>query len=753
MREWSFFFFACSSVFLSSSLLSVCLFFFKNIILFLQKKTVAPLSHQKSLSLSFSLLCFFSREHVLCASKQRERETFISVFFVFFFFCCSVLEKEIVIRLTPEEASFSTSTSSFSNARIYTKMMVDNNEGVSGENNNNNSSGGLGALDIKRTKELDSLLKLEDVYESQSECTRREEVLGELNEMLQDWIRTRSLSKGHPDESIRCNLYTFGSYRLGVHGPAADIDSLVIGPKHIDRAEDFFGFEEDDFEGSFYDYMRKHEGTEKIVAVPDAVVPELKTEFRGFEIDVAYCSLPGYSNVPLDLDVLSAKILHGLDDAGVKSLAGCRVADSLLKLVTNHSEYRIALRALRLWAARRGVYSNVVGFFGGVNLAILVARVCQLYPNASASMLVYSFFQIWDNWVWTTPVMLTSLDIAPKDQIPGLRHWDERVNKPERYQLMKIITPAYPAQNSTFNVSSSTLEVLKREFKRGKIVTGKVLIGEAKWTDVWSDVQFFAKYKTYLQLIITADNEEDFKKWEGWVGSRLKNLVQGVETFSEGAMMAHPGVKKFYDPEKDKEVHCNVFFGLFPNPSTTSGDAREKKKINLNPAIENFQMTVGNYIDRATGSVNWKPGMGVQIKLLRKKDIPSWALPEGGKYEESAFELVGVPGTQPAPPAENVNNNNNNNKRAREEEKEEIKEEVKEGKTEENGDKKEASSLPVPRLAPSVVQKEVEEEKDLLLDSINDNKESERTREEQQHGKVVKKMKVSFASVVRQGSK
>jgi hypothetical protein len=200
-------------------------------------------------------------------------------------------------------------------------------------------------------------------------------------------------------------------------------------------------------------------------------------------------------------------------------------------------------------------------------------------------------------------------------------------------------------------------------------------------------------------------------------------------------------------------VHCNVFFGLFPNPSTTGGDAREKKKINLNPAIENFQMTVGNYIDRATGSVNWKPGMGVQIKLLRKKDIPSWALPEGGKYEESAFELVGVPGTQPAPPAENVNNNNNNNKRAREEEKEEIKEEVKEGKTEENGDKKEASSLPVPRLAPSVVQKEVEEEKDLLLDSINDNKESERTREEQQHGKVVKKMKVSFASVVRQGSK
>ena len=33
---------------------------------------------------------------------------------------------------------------------------------------------GSNALDIKRTEELDSLLRLEDVYESASECTRRE---------------------------------------------------------------------------------------------------------------------------------------------------------------------------------------------------------------------------------------------------------------------------------------------------------------------------------------------------------------------------------------------------------------------------------------------------------------------------------------------------------------------------------------------------------------------------------------------------
>ena len=64
MRENGVFFF-CSSVFLSSSLLSVCSFL-KTSILFLQKKTVASLSHQKSLSLSFSLPLFlFERARAL----------------------------------------------------------------------------------------------------------------------------------------------------------------------------------------------------------------------------------------------------------------------------------------------------------------------------------------------------------------------------------------------------------------------------------------------------------------------------------------------------------------------------------------------------------------------------------------------------------------------------------------------------------------------------------------------------------------
>ena len=500
------------------------------------------------------------------------------------------------------------------------------------------------AMDLKLSAELEARLHYENVFEAPDECARREEVLGEINEALQQWVRDASAAKGIEDDlEPRCNLYTFGSYRLGVHGPAADIDTLCIGPRHLSRSEDFFGSEFANFAGSFYEVMKHHPGTDKIVAVPDAVVPELKLVFRGFEVDMAYASLPTFVSVPEDLDVCQTTILQNLDDASVKSLNGCRVADQLLRLVPNHDAFRIALRALRVWAKHRGVYSNVLGFFGGVNLAILVAKVCQLYPNAAPSMLVYSFFQLWDAWQWTTPVMLQPI----VDEGHGLRVWDERVNKSERFQLMKIIPPAYPAQNSTFNVTRSSLHVLRDEFKRGREACAKILLGEKKWPHLWEPVPFFSMYKHYLQVTIVALNADDFKKWEGWVHSRLRMLVQGVETCSGGALAAHPYPEKKRDPTRDEETHCVYYLGLGPSAPIPGQNAPAKGTLNLNGAVQQFQMLVTNWVNRADGSVVWQPGMEAHVKHMKRKDLPAHIVAEAAETVRKGSEAEGVPPNDP----------------------------------------------------------------------------------------------------------
>ncbi len=52
-----------------------------------------------------------------------------------------------------------------------------------------------------------------------------------------------------------------------------------------------------------------------------------------------------------------------------------------------------------LYCTGRGVYSNALGYLGGVSWAMLVARTCQLYPNAAASTVVQKFFFVFAKWL------------------------------------------------------------------------------------------------------------------------------------------------------------------------------------------------------------------------------------------------------------------------------------------------------------------------------------------------------------------
>lgn len=132
--------------------------------------------------------------------------------------------------------------------------------------------------DLLRTDDLKEALKPYNVFESEEELNHRMEILSKLNVLVKQWIRETSIARNMPPnvaDQVGGKIYTFGSYRLGVHHKGADIDALCVVPKHISR-QDYFT--------SFYDLLKEqHEVTELRVSKRE-ILPKLTVVIIYLEI-------------------------------------------------------------------------------------------------------------------------------------------------------------------------------------------------------------------------------------------------------------------------------------------------------------------------------------------------------------------------------------------------------------------------------------------------------------------------------------
>ncbi|KAJ3236758.1 polynucleotide adenylyltransferase [Chytriomyces hyalinus] len=463
---------------------------------------------------------------------------------------------------------------------------------------------------------IEQLLVKNGQTESTQIAMKRDNAIQSIRSLFSSFVQKHTSSLPHPSTG---SLRTFGSVCIGVSSDDSDVDAVCIAPNAVSRKM-FFTL--------FADELRASTEVSSLVTILEAFVPVITLVYDDIEIDLVFAQLH-LDTVLEDVDISNDNLLKNLDDRCVRSLNGPRVANEILRLVPNHAAYRTALRFVKYWAKQRGVYSNILGYLGGVAWAISVAKICQMHPTATADFILSEFFSTLMKWDWTYPMILKPIQEDPWNPVMSQIY-------PDTF-MMPIITPAYPSMCTTHNLSKSNFNLIMHEITRGATIVERISAGTGSWEQLVEPLSFRSLYEDYLQIVATSDSFEHQFVWSGWVESRIRQLSKRLETLPNVSLV---------------HICTQVYEKVIPQLPTTESPANHSDQSVTHPSslahssvfyiglqlAENFipargihpssvldvSRPIQEFIELVQSGTMFSPDiMGISVRHLNGADIPS----------------------------------------------------------------------------------------------------------------------------------
>lgn len=153
----------------------------------------------------------------------------------------------------------------------------------------------------------------------------------------------------------------------------------------------------------------------------------------------------------------------------------------LRKNIKNYPNFQVVLKMIKMWAKSKGIYSQIYGFLGGAALSLMLAKICQLYPNYSPLQLLDRFFFIYANWVWTIPIMIENCNI------------DEKADGG-----MIIVTPMEPHMNSVHYISRTACYLTRKYLRLASKMIFDIKKNKKTWKDLVKPLDFFNTYENFV---------------------------------------------------------------------------------------------------------------------------------------------------------------------------------------------------------------------------------------------------------------
>jgi len=475
--------------------------------------------------------------------------------------------------------------------------------------------------------EINGILTNISAPSSKKQLHTAQDVFSKVRLFVESWYaqKTKGTRLDVPPRNrdrIPPRLVDFGSMHL--QGPlhcGSDIDMLFV----VEYSPEF-----DDWKTQLKDFERfvmDCDGVSSICrfSMSAFTPPLIRFRIEGFHIDLQFARVPQdalralHDESQLDID-WEKRFYNRMDPPSLLGLRAVAVSRRIVKYVPDLNRFRTLLRAVKTWAKRRKIYKHAFGYPGGIAWAIMVAKICHEYheefKEKSLMGLLEQFFKFYDSLDWG------------QENVVSLGDLGKGFNIYIQSRFMIVLTPERDPNNCCHNINGSSLEAIRKEFRRANRIMKNVR--GSPLADILLSIcephDFFIRYPVYLRFDIASWEKDEF--YQGLTAGALRKFTSQVHAYDEilevrllpEAMLVdeedyHPDLREINQTMKGRELHA-YWIGLqFRRPNNDSPKAVTKL---LDVSMSKLQQSLARTRDRTQD--HW-------FSFWKREQLPDWVFP------------------------------------------------------------------------------------------------------------------------------
>ena len=388
-------------------------------------------------------------------------------------------------------------------------------------------------------------------------------------------------------------IFPFGSYEMGTLTSSSDIDLLLAAPKFISKQSIFV---------NLYSLLNQDSRITNLRKIESAYVPIIKFNINGIKVDLSY-AIFNKNLIRKGINFLDDQIIRNMKSQSVVAFNGVRTTKIIQNMIPNPNVFKSVVQLLKIWAKKRYISGNLLGYFGGINLTLIAAYFCKNSEETNPFAVLLKIFNELSTWNWPNQISINQVKTT------GNREgWT-----PNNNDVMPIITPAYPSINSMRNATKSSLHRMIKEISRAQKYTEKIERGECEISKLIAPPHFFDDYKFFFQIKLFAEGDNEMTIWKGYVENKMNHLTKKLEEMPDTKYaILFPHGFPFQKKNSNLKI-IHYYYALLP---TNNIDIKGFKN-NLIDVMSKFHSIV---IEK---SISYrKPSMKISFKFRKREQIP-----------------------------------------------------------------------------------------------------------------------------------